>query len=488
MLLLLPLFAVLSDAANIQLPGLTLPAGAAANKELVHQTFLKGYNAYRQFAFGQDDLTPKTPGATNPRNGWGATIFDAMPTLNIMGETTLYNEAVTFARQVDFSRSKTSDTVSFFETTIRYLGGMLSAYELTGRNDAALLAKAKQLGDKLSVGWAGRKVPVQFINFNTSTPQNVGGQNDLAAAASNILEFAKLAQYTGNQTYLQLADMTMRTIANNPNPVFPGLPPETVNGDGTGSGSTVSWDGGYDSYLEYLLKYGRLTNFKDPLWTNTWVNAVQSSITNLLKTTTAQNRTYLSSVTGGIHDYGMGDLACFAGGNWIMGGKLLNRDDIFQAGLRITDGCIATYQTGSGLGPGGWQYAPTDAGASIPASQQAFYAQHGFYITDASYDVRPEVFESAFYAWRATGDTKYQDFAASGIRAINNFLNSTAGFAPLNDVTQTRWSLNNQGNDLESFFFAEVMKYLYLMFDDPAHISLDEWVFNTESHPLLPNL
>lgn len=32
------------------------------------------------------------------------------------------------------------------------------------------------------------------------------------------------------------------------------------------------------------------------------------------------------------------------------------------------------------------------------------------------------------------------------------------------------------------------MKYLYLMFDDPAHISLDEWVFTTECHPVLPNL
>lgn len=153
----------------------------------------------------------------------------------------------------------------------------------------------------------------------------------------------------------------MRTIATNvrpraralltalmraqPHPVFPGLPPQGVNPDGSGSGSQVSWDGGYDSYLEYLLKYGRLTSFADPLWASTWLAAVDSSVTNLLKNTTAQARTYLTSVSGGVHDYGMGDLACFAGGNWIMGGKLLNRDDIFQLGLKITDSCMATYAT-----------------------------------------------------------------------------------------------------------------------------------------------
>lgn len=99
-------------AAQIQLPGLTLPASAAANKELVHQTFLTGYNAYKQFAFGHDDLAPKTRGFTDPRNGWGATIFDALPTLNIMGESALFTEAVTFARAVDFSHTKTADQVS----------------------------------------------------------------------------------------------------------------------------------------------------------------------------------------------------------------------------------------------------------------------------------------------------------------------------------------------------------------------------------------
>lgn len=36
----------------------------------------------------------------------------------------------------------------------------------------------------------------------------------------------------------------------------------------------------------------------------------------------------------------------------------------------------------------------------------------------------------------------------------------------------------------ESFFLAETVKYLYLLFCREDYISLDEFVFNTEAHPL----
>jgi hypothetical protein len=38
---------------------------------------------------------------------------------------------------------------------------------------------------------------------------------------------------------------------------------------------------------------------------------------------------------------------------------------------------------------------------------------------------------------------------------------------------------------MESFFLAETLKYFYLLFeDDPNVLPLDQWVFNTEAHPL----
>ena len=111
-------------------------------------------------------------------------------------------------------------------------------------------------------------------------------------------------------------------------------------------------------------------------------------------------------------------------------------------------------------------------GGSAPRNASiAFYNQHGFYITASDYILRPEVLESNFYAFRATGDPKYLTRARSALDSFNRVLVVNGGYAGINDV--------NTGNgggfidDTESFFFAEVLKYLYLTFDDPNHISLD---------------
>ena len=39
-------------------------------------------------------------------------------------------------------------------------------------------------------------------------------------------------------------------------------------------------------------------------------------------------------------------------------------------------------------------------------------------------------------------------------------------------------------NKMQSFFLAETLKYLYVLFYPSSVIPLDEWVFNTEAHPL----
>ena len=73
--------------------------------------------------------------------------------------------------------------------------------------------------------------------------------------------------------------------------------------------------------------------------------------------------------------------------------------------------------------------------------------------------MRPEVLESNFYAFRVTGYTKYLDRAASAIDSFNNYLAATNGFAGLYDAN----SVNSQKiDDTESFWFAEVLKYLYV--------------------------
>ncbi|KAJ7212352.1 seven-hairpin glycosidase [Mycena rebaudengoi] len=477
-------------AGNIQLPGLTLPSSAASNAALVKSTFLSAYNDYKTFAWGHDDLEPISRSWTNGRqvNGWGATIFDSLDTLFIMGFTDLFAEAVQFASNVDFSYSHTvGDHVSFFETTIRYLGSMLSAYELNGYRDAALLENAQLLADKLIFGWVPANRPIPFV-FTFLSPTHPSDANNIASAGSNILEFYTLSRLTGNTTYQTFAERGMSAIASNPSPPFPGLSPQQVFASGAPDGNVISWDGGNNSYYEYLIKYFKMTANANPLWGKTWAAAVDSSIKQLLKKTSVATgqRTYLTSASGNSNSFSMGDLACFSGGNWIMGGKLLDNATIVNFGLNLTDSCMNTYNTPTGIGGGEFAFVTADGKGTPPSSaaQPAEFNSFGFYNIDNGWYMRPEVIEarteSAVYAWRATGDLKYQTWAAGVLQSIIKFAKGPVGFTSLNDVTRTDLSTDNLGDDVESFLYAEVFKYLFLMFDDPNHISFDTWIFNTE--------
>ncbi|KXZ54812.1 hypothetical protein GPECTOR_4g883 [Gonium pectorale] len=97
--------------------------------------------------------------------------------------------------------------------------------------------------------------------------------------------------------------------------------------------------------------------------------------------------------------------------------------------------------------------------------------------------LRPEVTESLFYLWRATGDPIYREWGWNMFRAYDRWCRvGTGGFQVLQDVTSVP---PVPGNKMESFWMAETMKYFYLLFsDDPEEIPLDEFVFNTEAHPL----
>ncbi|KIW91298.1 uncharacterized protein Z519_08194 [Cladophialophora bantiana CBS 173.52] len=54
--------------------------------------------------------------------------------------------------------------------------------------------------------------------------------------------------------------------------------------------------------------------------------------------------------------------------------------------------------------------------------------------------------------------------------------------AAIDDVTIT--GKPSQRDSMESFWFAETLKYLYLIFSPPNLISLNDYVLNTEAHPL----
>jgi len=475
------------SGANVQKAGLTLPSSAAQHQAAVKAIFLDSYNTYRALAFGHDEVEPIQKSFTDDLNGWGASIVDAMSTLHIMNMTDLFNEAVEFASNIDFSKSQTPDLVSVFETTIRFVGGLLSAYELSGEQLPILVTKAQQVADKMAFAWVGNNaVPFGHLDFSTNSP-NIATSN-IAEAGTLTLEWSTLSKFTGNDTYRQLAEKSVRHVASLGTPL-PGLPGQGIDpSSGLSVSSYVTWGGGSDSYFEYLIKYPRLNTSLDTVFADTWAKAVDSSIRTLMKNSTVGGHVYLADFDDQRLIRHIGShLECFHGGNWLFGGQLLGNQTIVNHGLDLIDACWNTYaSTLTGIGPESFAFISSDGnftgGSAATSAELAFYKQHGFYITDGNYIQRPEVLESNFYAWRVTGDTKYLDRAASAINSFNTTLFVAGGYDGLGDVNVGQSS--GFIDDTQSFWFAEVLKYLYLTFDDPNNISLDEWVFNTEAHPL----
>jgi Glycosyl hydrolase family 47 len=92
-----------------------------------------------------------------------------------------------------------------------------------------------------------------------------------------------------------------------------------------------------------------------------------------------------------------------------------------------------------------------------------------------------ETIESYFYAYRLTGNKLYQDRAWDAFERISEVTRAPYGYSAIRDVMTPGGG--SKRNEQESFWLAETLKYLYLIFDDVEQISLDEWVFNTEAHP-----
>jgi len=116
-------------------------------------------------------------------------------------------------------------------------------------------------------------------------------------------------------------------------------------------------------------------------------------------------------------------------------------------------------------------------------------------VKDPSYKLRPEAIESVFIMWRMTGDEYWREVGWEMFENIIEHTRSPFGHAALMSTMEVyqrdtyerglmvRKVLARQMDDMESFWFAETLKYFYLLFSEPSLISLDEWVLNTEAHP-----
>jgi len=104
-------------------------------------------------------------------------------------------------------------------------------------------------------------------------------------------------------------------------------------------------------------------------------------------------------------------------------------------------------------------------------------------IRAAGYPLRPEIIESAWYLRRATGDPQYLAMGQTFLDALDAHTRTDAGYTVLTSVETMA-----KGDLMPSYFLAETLKYLYLLYAPAETLDLDSAqqpiVLNTEAHPL----
>ena len=170
----------------------------------IKDAFIHAWKGYREHAWGKDEVSPVSGTPKNTFNGWRATLVDALDTMWMMGLKEQFEEAVEHVKTIDFHTSDRQN-IPLFETTIRYLGGLLGAYDVSEGKYPVLLQKATELGDILMGAFdSPNHMPHVYFAWKhafTSQAHRAPARVVLAELGTLQLEFTRLSQLTGNSTY-----------------------------------------------------------------------------------------------------------------------------------------------------------------------------------------------------------------------------------------------------------------------------------------------
>jgi len=445
---------------------------ARSRRYHVKKAMQHAWEGYEKYAFGADELEPVSKQGSNKWGGIGITLVDSLDTLWLMD---MKDE---FYRARDWCQTqlnhKVDHKVSVFETTIRSLGGLLSAYDWS--QDEVFLDQAKDLGKRL------------FKSFNTVIPSgqinllngSTGGSNNavLSEFTTLQLEFRALGRLSGIEDYKTKSERVFEVMDNMNAP--DGLYPTSIRRNGNKKAlfgnDRITFGAMSDSFYEYMLKVWIQGGKTEPRFRNMYDKSIQGMHDRLLSVSSPSGLVFIADRNNGIMDKKMDHLVCFMGGLLALGAytdpqglqsERAQRD--LKTGKALTYTC---YQ----------MYARMPTGISAEFVQ--FHDGEDFDIGKNSphYLLRPETVESFFVLYHLTGDPIYREWGWEVFQAIERYCKTTAGYGELKDVRRTE---KGPRDKMESFFLAETLKYLYLLFDPETPIDLlHKHVFNTEAHPM----
>lgn len=461
-----------------------LAAGAAALgaaeksrlRDQVVEMFDHAYGSYMKHAYPADELMPLScrgrVRGMEPSRGdvddalgkFSLTLIDTLDTLVVLNKLDEFEDAV---RKVVLDVQLDNDVVvSVFETNIRVLGGLLGGHVMADMLKAQgvrlqwykdeLLHLARDLGYRLLPAFnttSGLPYPRVNLRYGVLSPNSrTGTELDTctACAGTMILEFAALSRLTQETVFEDTARRALDVLweKRQKGNDLVGTVINIHNGDWVRRDSGVG--AGIDSYYEYLMKAYILLG--DDTYLERF-NAHYVAIMKYISQPPLLLNVHMHNPTVSIRSW-MDSLLAFFPGLQVL------RGDLKPA--------IETHEM---------LYQVTKQHKFLP---EAFTSDFAVYW--AQHPLRPEFAESTYFLYKATRDPYYLQVGKSIVESLNEYARVACGFAAVQDVRTGRHE-----DRMDSFFLAEMFKYLYLLFTEKRDLPLDidDYIFTTEAH-LLP--
>ncbi|KAH7824311.1 1,2-alpha-mannosidase [Monocercomonoides exilis] len=522
---------------NSSLPNTTVNQQDIKRRDAIKNAFVYAWDAYKLHAWGSDELFPLNKSRNEWLNGQATTMIDAISTICVMNLTHELIDIKKFLANSEFKLS--GKGTSLFEVTIRILGGLISAYDLS--NDFFFLEKATLIGNQLLQSFeANKRCSIPYNELFSKNPQTTMHEKSttssfylpsiseleidfgqpkpqdtaLLSEVAVWLEFVALSDRTHDNSFAYNSLRALQVILNAEGRSRSNIIPYQINRDGMKfTHRQVTIGPPSDSFFEYLIKIA-IYLFPDPLLMTSSTHPATSTDEqsaqgigieeHWMEQMLAFNRKMKGINRNGLvwwktsSDWGRWDhLSCFVPGNLALGVSFLNGwrqfkwerpmterdailDELYKASTELMNTCVDMYRRSS-IGLSG-QFIEMKS-EQVDAVQKE---------ESEKYRLRPEVVESLFYLYRSTLDPKYKEEAWKIFVSIEkycrippDFVNGkefSRGYSSLSNVYQTSIK---RINEMPSFFLSETLKYLYLIFCDPNTVfPLNEWVFTTEGHLL----
>ncbi|CAM9711535.1 unnamed protein product [Laminaria digitata] len=361
------------------------------------------WKGYEEYAWGADELAPRSQRGKESWGNMGVTLVDSLDTLWLMGMKDEFWKARDWVKEhLSFRHAS---EVSVFETTIRELGGLLSAYDLSG--DEVFKEKATELGDLLLPAFnTGSGIPTARVNFRNG--RNSGSKSVLAEIGTlQQVEFRYLSEITGDRKYAEKANkvfdmMSELHVADGLFPIF--FNPSSGRPVGSQARMCVTFGALGDSFYEYLLKVWIQGGKKETSYRTMYDRAMDGMTKVLLKQSDPSGLTYVSDWNGHANADKMDHLVCFLAGTLALGAQTAAADDEVRAerdmktAKALAYTCYQMYaRQKTGLAP---EMVLFEKGKDMVVPQKTAYNI-----------LRPETAEALYVLHQITGDPIYREWS-----------------------------------------------------------------------------